>query len=492
MIYPRTKYSNGSAILVVLALIAVSTFLIGYLLKFSLRKYTLRHEENNRTVALYIAEAGISHAIYQDRYKEIDPLEIKTLDSVQKFRYTTFSNNSEMDQPGFDLDDSENNIQETDFKYFLNPLHPKPKIETTFNGEYLRVVSTGMYRKAEVIVEANIGKAPSDSIFASALVLTGRLAPIDLTSENVKGIVRLKNEPDASLMELYPLSGKFNIQTLISGYVRERSDFYSILLKNKLSEEGGELGNGVFDNFHRPKFQENQELFFPLGDLTFEGLGNDCLQIKGPGRLFAHGDVYIKGCVQFADVKILAGRSIHVEGKVSCDNLTLYSGKNIYLKSEELCDVNAIAEESVILEQESQTSLTSVIISVGIQAKQKKLEGVTPEGAIDPLDHGVYAKDNSILRGVIIAAGTKGTIMLENTEQPAEGIFISGEKTWIAGNLKGSVITSTLRCNSKPEDNCLGDGIINREELSPLLTLPLDFGSNNNSNKYKISRWKVR
>ena len=162
---------KGSALLVVLAIIVISTILISTLVKFSLKKYQTRYKQHYETVALYIAESGIAMALHQDKFSTDSTSVIRPLD--EDYEETEEELSSKRPTASFSSEADED-LTETGglkLKYHLNPFHPKPQFESYFEGEYLKISSTGTYRGATITVEASFGRALNDSIFSSALVL---------------------------------------------------------------------------------------------------------------------------------------------------------------------------------------------------------------------------------------------------------------------------------------------------------------------------------
>ena len=288
------------------------------------------------------------------------------------------------------------------------------------------------------------------------------------------------------------LDSSMTVEALVGDYVNNLKITYKNELNDNLGAEGGNSGNGDYTEYNLPDFSENTTIVYPLGDIHFSHGGAGCLQIKGPGQFYAHGDIYVTGCVHFENIKLYAGRSIHFEDSISSHHLMAYTEKNLYILGTSVLDIQAMAEIKIVMEEQAQTTYASVLISTGLQSKDVQkplppLKGVKAKGKVSTgkapsktmIHSGIYLKDQVQGRGIFIATGMNGTFELSSEESEVNGIILSAKQAWINGLLKGVLMTNSLVCQREGRErgeHCLENGEIKRQEMSPQIVLPLDLG----------------
>ncbi|MBF0432714.1 MAG: pilus assembly PilX N-terminal domain-containing protein [Fibrobacteria bacterium] len=466
--------TRGSALLPVVVIIAVAGIISSILFNRATTDRKSYSIEKDRIQAMYLAESGIAFQLFLEKFA---PEKDSTIQN-------------------WGMPDSEafaDTLQEFDLKFQFNKSLPVPTITAEHEGGYLTILSEAIVRSQTVKLKARFGRALSGPIFSSALVLTGMYPLVDGGINNIIGNILAKSRNDFSQNE-FDLPDDFNIHNLIQNYRSTQQKYYKSTLNEVLSREGGGTGNGSFTGNSRPDFSEKNEIFFPLGDIYIENYSSSCIDIKGPGALYAHGEIIIKGCVRLENITLGAGRSIIFQDSVSSSGLVAYSGKSIHIHNNCNLDIQAFADNDIILTNKAQTTSSSVLVSLGTKNKMRRPQhgnsaGTDKDIQGDWLSFGIMLFDESRARGLIVAAGANGKLMLETSYNMLEGIGIIKSNSWVAGTINGLLITDILRCNDDSKSNCLGKGVINRRRLPSQMALPLDFVVKGNRT-YKLIRWE--
>ncbi|MFC1584985.1 hypothetical protein ACFL5V_05515 [Fibrobacterota bacterium] len=483
----RIDNMKGSALLVVLAAITLAGFLAAAIFNQSFRGLHRWDRQKNHLQALYLAESGIAHQLHQEKHSASMPGKIDTLAGGSL--------------PAPENEDSAQSDEEA-LEFFLSPELPVPEVSSEEEGAYLAISSSAEYKTGSVEIRTRFGRALTDSIFSSALVLSGKHPLEPAAFDRITGNVLARTRQRIPAEHEFALAPKFTVSKLIGSFSSDRDNYYRDELNKQLGKEGGGHGNGYFGSGVLPDFSAVEQVFFPLGDITIENYGGACLEINGPGTFYAHGDIYVKGCISLEDIQLSAGRSIYFEDSVSSRNLLAYAGKDIHVLDRCFLDLQAIAQENIFLEGTSQTAAQSVLLSIGLRKKS----GSAPFKAEDRASgkkvkekvktqvkaYGIRMRDEATARGLLIAAGANGTVVMNSRDNAIEGMAITRKSAWLSGSIKGLVITQSLRCDDNQERNCLGEAEINRDLMPPQITLPLDFGSQDRSSwDFKLVEWRL-
>ncbi len=415
--------------------------------------------------AFYLAESGLAYGLFYDLNSDSGMVNVDTIAALNAYSWS----------------DAVTNYDSIAF-YLSHPEYP-PEFDIDYDGAYMTIWSTGRWQSQTVTITAQFGRSFPDSINESALIIDG-VAP-DFAQEQIIGSILAKTNPK-SLPDIRLLGGDFTIKDWLNNYGGTKSDFYTSQLNDLLSREGGETGNGYY-SLDRPPVFNDEVLFFPLGDIYIDNYTPERLDIKGPAVIGAHGDVYLRGEVFLDNIKIFAGRNIYFEDSITSRNLVIYAGKNIYIRGRCYLGLQAAAEENIIMEGTSQTSPSSVLLSIGLT----KTPTGPPTNKNPPPAYGLHLRNEAIARGVLVAAGLNGTLMLNHETNIVEGIGIARKEAWITGRVNGLIITSRLRCSQDTSENCLGPGKINRSRMPSQAAIPLDFGPQDKTGwPHKLVSWR--
>jgi hypothetical protein len=471
-------------LLIVTALIAAGGILVALAVNQSFRGLKRWDQEKNRLQAFYLAESGIACQLV---------LEKSIHDSSDASDSLIFQVTL------LDAEESEPDPYLEHLGFKLNPDLPLPEFSSSREGAWLDISSTATFKTARCGIKARFGRSLDDPVFSSALVLAGNHPLAPRAFDRINGPVRVKKTQTHPEENEYPLEKKFNTGNLIGPFAVNKGDFFDSELNENLSREGGPSGNGYFNSNNIPDFSQTPDVFFPLGDITIEHYSSSRLNITGPGSFYAHGDIYVKGNIHFEDIRLLAGRSIYFEDMVSSRNLTAYAARSISIHDKSNLDVQAVARENILMDGTSQTSLASFVLSIGFQSpagasfggdrRQSPGKQQTPApGSM----YGILLKEEARARGLFVAAGRNGSLKMISPDNVLEGIAIVMNQTRLAGMVKGLVITNSLRCNDSSNENCIGEGEIDRSLMPARMSLPLDFGTGNRSEwKFKLIDWRM-
>ncbi len=467
-----SKSQRGSALVPVLGVITVSAIGILIAFQFSVQSQKYGFKDLHKKSAMYIAESGIADALYQ-------------------YKYGDSSQSSESDILELGEEDS-SSVEIKAYPFILNPELDIAEIEIEEDENFLTIHSKGKFKSESANIEAVFGKTLSDSLLRAALILTGQEALMDLFPDQVEGNIYTKVPPAVGIMNFRKLDSKWSLASLTGEFVSNLNQYYHNELQVQLSSEHGEIGNGYFSPSNPPAFENKESISFPLGDVSFENYQSDCWEIEAEGSIFANGDVYIKGCVRIKGLNVVAGRTVQANDELQLIEGTIYSEGNMYIAGKSHIAGTLFSEKSIYFEEEANSTMEAVIISSGKETGLNKLGEKVPGEVKLPNEFGIYAKEEVVLRGLVIAAGNHGKIELNNSEAINEGYFLSNGQMEIAGELHGLVITSQLRCSENEKENCLGDGKISRFQLTQEIALPMAFGGGDmESFQYKIISWKM-
>jgi hypothetical protein len=202
--------------------------------------------------------------------------------------------------------------------------------------------------------------------------------------------------------------------------------------------------------------------------------------IKGPGRIFSEGEMRIRGRIRLENVQLLSGHDITFEDSVTGSENSVFARGSVFIHDRCNLGLEALAGKDILLRDRSQTTLGSVLITVG---NRNKARGADTLNAIRVVNQ-------AVARGFLIAAGPNGRVALATPANVVEGVVMASA-VWLAGEVRGPVLAQKLLCEGTNTRNCLGTGKINRNLLPAGFVQPLQLGPQDRRRyTFKLMEWR--
>lgn len=465
---------KGAALLTVLAVLAVLGIVVSLLFDFARPGVKAWSREAARTQALYLAESGIGHQLYLERFSDsAEPSfgPAKAADSAAAAAELVKAG-AAFGNPAFGAD------QDT-FVFRFAPHLETPDVRVDRTRAYLDMISTGVFKGEKAVVKARFGKALDDSIFGPALTLDND-APLEpFGADQVYGSIRLRT-PSPGIPSLAWPPG-LSVQAYTSEFTDKKYHALESSLQKKLSEEGHESGNGNFEPDDPPLFEGKKDLCFPLGKVELRNDDDETWVIRGPGRIFADGEIRLKGRIRLEKVQLLSAKDITLEDSVTGEENSFYARGSIFLHDRADIELEAVAGKDIVLRDRAQTRSGSVLLSVGGKQAAKGADSL----------NAVRIVNEARARGFLIAGGANGRVALATPQNRVEGVIMAGA-VWLGGEVHGPVVARKLLCEGTQQRNCLGPGRIDRSRLPGDFVQPLQLGpQDRRAYRFKLMEWKL-
>ncbi len=457
----RGNSETGAALLTVLAVLAGLGIVVSLALDRNRADIRPWARENEWTQATYSAESGIAFQLYLERFS----------DSTEP---SQDSNKVALAEDAFDSQKAKNDL----FQYHLDTTATPPSVTVDRTRAYLDITSTGHHRNGAVTVFARFGKALDDSAFGPALTMENS-QPLDpFPSENINGALRLRSAPPGVTSEPWPAG--FSVANYAQAFTDKKYLALDAALQKQLGEEGGETGNGSYTERNAPQFSLKRDIYFPLGRVEFINTSEETWVIRGPGRIFAEGEIRLRGNIRLENIQLLSNKDITFEDSVSGEENTAYARGSIFLHGRCHLGIEALAGKDIVLRDRSQTTLGSVLITVGNRHLTKGSDTL----------NAIRLENQARARGFLIAAGPNGRVVISTTTNVVEGVVLAAS-VWLAGEVRGPVLTQKLLCEATQTHNCLGTGKINRPQLPAGFVQPLQLGPGDRRRySFKLMDWR--
>ncbi|MDB5049719.1 MAG: hypothetical protein JWO30_2790 [Fibrobacteres bacterium] len=452
---------SGAALLTVLSVLTVLGIAVSILIDRTRSDIKPWARETETTQAVYAAESGIAYQLYLERF-------------------------SDSAEPSFGIP------KETDPKAdpFLKPLAPTdtfvyrmdtslgtPEVRVDRTRAFLDITSKGKYRAAEATVFARFGKALDDSVFGPALTMDNSEPLEAFPADRIFGSIRMRT-PSAGIPSV-PWPQGFSMAAYTAEFTDKKYYALESSLQKKLGEEGGVSGNGNFSPSDPPDFVKSENIFFPLGRVELVNNDDRPWVIKGPGRIFCEGEIRVKGLIRLENIQLLSGKDITFEDSITGDGISAFARGSVFIHDRCRLGIEVVAGKDIILQDKSQTTLGSVLLSVGNKHAAK---------AGDTLN-AIRIVHHAVARGFLIAGGPNGRVALATPENVVEGVVMAAS-VWLAGEVRGPVLTSKLLCEGTNTRNCLGTGRIDRSRLPSNFVQPLQLGPQDRRlYTFKLMEW---
>jgi type II secretory pathway pseudopilin PulG len=459
---------SGAALLTALIVLTILGIAVTILMDRARGDIRPWARESENTQALYAAESGIAFQLYLERFSD---------SSEPSFGKQP----GESAQPaGGNTDPFLGGAQApTDtFSYRLDSARAVPEVRVDRTRAYLDITSKGRFRNAEAIVTARFGKALDDSIFGPALTLDNSEPLETFPAGQVTGAMRMRSPSPGIPSAPWPQG--FSAATYTAAFADKRYAALESALQKKLGEQGGEGGNGNFTRSEPPVFTAGGDLFFPLGRVELVNHDDVPWVLKGPGRILCDGEIRIKGLIRLENIQLLSGKDITFEDSITGEGNSAFARGSVFFHNRCHLGIEAVAGKDIVLRDRSQTTLGSVLLSVG---NRHLAQGADTLNAIRVVNE-------AVARGFLIAGGANGRVALATPANIVEGVVIASA-VWLAGEVRGPVLARKLLCEGTNTRNCLGTGRIRRNLLPAGFVQPLQLGSQDRRlYVFKLMEWK--
>lgn len=454
---------EGAALLTVLSVLAVLGIVVSLLLERAQPGVKAWSREAARMQALYLAESGIGHQLYLERFADsADPAFGPAADPVDSAGFF-----GSLDAP------------KDTFAFRLAEELATPDVRVDRTRAFLDMVATGVHKGEKAVVRARFGKALDDSVFGPALTLDND-APLEpFGADQVFGTIRLRT-PSPGVPSL-PWPPGLNVIAYTAEFTDRKYYALESALQKKLSEEGGESGNGDFDPDSPPDFARRKAWHFPLGKVELKNDDDETWVIRGPGSIYADQEIRVRGRIRLEKIHLLSARDITFEDTVSGEQITAFARGSIFLHDRVHLELEAVAGKDIVLRDKAQTAPGSVLLSIGGKHAAKGADST----------NAVRVVNEAVARGFLIAGGPNGRVALATTGNRVEGVVLA-TAVWLGGTVHGPVLARKLLCEGSQSRNCLGPGIIDRSRLPPDFVQPLQLGSQDRRTyRFKLMEWKL-
>jgi len=445
-------------VLTVLAVLGVAVTMLMDRSRDNIRPWVLEAETAQ---AIYAAESGIAYQLYLERFSDsAEP-------SFGKAAEKEFADFPPWAEPPADS-----------FVYRLDTGQAMPEVEVDRTRAFLDITSTGVFRNTRATLFARFGKALEDSIFGPALTLDND-APLEpFPRGQVSGSMRVRTLSPG--MASLPWSQGFSLVSYIAEFTDKKYYALEASLQKKLSEEGGESGNGNFSPDEPPDFLSRPDIAFTLGRVEFVNTGNETWVVKGPGRIFSEGEIRVRGRIRLEDVQLLSGKDVVFEDSVAGEDVSVYARNGVFIHGRCRLGIEAVAGKDIILRDKSQTTMGSVLLSVGNRHAAKGADSL----------NAIRIVNEAVARGFLIAGGSNGRVVMGTPANVVEGVVMASA-VWLSGEVRGPVLAQKLLCEGTNARNCLGAGIINRQLLPVGFVQPLQLGPQDRRlYTFKLMDWR--
>jgi hypothetical protein len=468
-------------VLTVLVALGIVVSLLMDRLRGDLRPWALEAETAQ---AVYVAESGIAYQLYLERFSDsADP-------SFGKSRPDTAGGKESIEAFGVRLDGAPGErlggpAAPTDtFAFRMDSSLGEPVVSVDRTRAYLDMVSTGKYRNTQVTLSARFGKALDDSIFGPALTLDID-APLEpFPQDRVFGVMRLRSP--APGMASAPWMQGFTVAAYTASFTDKKYYALEASLQKKLGEPGAISGNGNFSPRDPPGFGKDGTLAFSLGRVELVNDRDQPWVLKGPGRIFCEGEIRVKGLIRLENIQLLSAKDITFEDSVTGDEISAFARGSIFIHDRCRLGIEAVAGKDILLRNRAQTTLGSVLLSVG--GKREAKPGAA--GANADTINAIRIVNEAVARGFLIAGGPNGRVALATQANVVEGVVMASA-VWLAGEVRGPVLARKLLCEGTNTRNCLGPGRIDRSRLPSGFVQPLQLGPQDRRlYTFRLMKWK--
>lgn len=473
---PNPGGQRGAALLTVLTVLValgVVVSIIADRVRGDVRPWIL---ESETAQALYAAESGIAYQLYLERFSDSaepsfgEPLPADSGGSDEAFG-EKFANASGSFSKG-------PRAPTDTFQFRMDSTLASPRVRVDRTRAFLDMTSTGRYRNAEVTLSARFGKALDDSVFGPGLTLDNDVPVEAFAADRVQGTMRIRS-PAAGMATL-PWSQGFSLTAYTAEFTDRKYLAMEAGMQKRFADPEAEKGNGHFTPRERPKFGRRGYVTHVLGEVDLINDGEETWVLKGPGRIYSEGPIRVKGNIRLENIQLLSGRDITFEDTVSGEGNSAFARGSVFIHNNCRLGIEAVAGKDIVLRDKAQTTLESVLISVGGKQAAKGPDSV----------NAIRIINDAVARGFLIAGSNNGRVVMATAANTIEGVVMASA-VWLSGEVHGPVLTRKLLCEGTNARNCFGPGRILRNRLPTGFVQPLQLGPQDRRRyEFKLMAWR--
>lgn len=451
----RGSHQAGLALPAVLAILAALIALAALVLQRNRSQVHPWIKARDALQAHYIAEAGLAHALYLEKYAEAPDTLARDSGSQSKDPGGSFGFSSSL---ASSVDTAAPLVFRTDTSLAL------PEVTVNRDGPYLEIQSKASHGAEAVEIKATFGRALDETAFGPALTWENETPVAAFQASQISGHLRLKTPTPGVAALAWPAN--FSVSGYAQTFASEHFSRAEAELNKALAKEGGQSGNGHFDSRHAPDFARyGGELSYARGQVDISGGLFDTLHIRGPGSLFSQGEIRVRGKVRLTDVTLASEKDIIFEGEVSGEGLRVYARRNLSLLGKCRIEMQGLAGGDIHLRDEAQTVGASLLMVMA---------GTNPKKGADSVQ-AIRIVQSASAQGFLLAVGQGSRVVMGGEANRVHGVILA-EEAWLAGIIEGAVAVRTLRCAEGGPPQCLGPVRIFRSALNPRFLQPLALG----------------
>jgi hypothetical protein len=448
--------NRGSAIMLVMAIGAVVTYIVFSWVAFSVRRSHSVIDTRDRLNARYAAESVVSKALYERMINPQGPIVPDSAFQIVR------------------AGDSLNQAAAESTLVYIDSLHHSEASATLHEeGSYVRVEAAGRAGKATWDIVALFGQEmPPD--FKYALILSVQNKPLEVRRGRIVGDVKTAQQPAGSI------DGKIDAGSIVTLPPVDERKFAEVMieLEGKLSfSDSAETvfqGSQVFDEQTMPQLGNGRTVFVN-GHVLISGGLTKPISLKGPGTILATGDIQISGAAAIEDVECIAVGQVKCFDACRLDKVTIYSQQSIYLDNEAWVSGNLYAFKTITCAGQSTIALPSFAYIKGEAGKD-------PRKNVFGLQLLQQARDS----GTFFCAAAASYSIVERDAR-FTGLLYTRGRLELGGTVFGCVAAFELAESIEDNRNTLAGGTIIRKVLPSNFVIPPAFGRKGAG--YRLVSW---
>ncbi|MBN1128443.1 MAG: hypothetical protein JXA71_05620 [Chitinispirillaceae bacterium] len=437
---------RGSAIMLVVAIGAVVTFIVFTWVAFSLHRSRGVIEKRDVLHARYAAESVVSAALYERTLNPSGPVSPDS--AVQVVR----------------AGDTLSNTPAESTIVYRDSVHGSEAAATVSDdGPFIRVRAHGSAGRETWGIDARFGQELSAE-YRYALILSVQNKPLEVRRGRIIGDVKVAQQPTGAI------DGKIEAGTVVTLPQVDESKLETGMARLR---EGGIAfdsvenvlqGSHAFDERSWPRAVGSAGLSVS-GHLLVQGGGTRPFAIKGPLTVVAGGDVQLSGNVEMSDVTLVASGQVKCFDNVRLNGVTVSAGKMIYLDNQVRCSGEFYSLENLTLAGQSEIEMPSFAFVKGSISKDPK-----------KTMFGLQLMQESRFAGTFFCASGASFSIIERDARFTGLLYTRGVLS-LQGTVFGCVAAAML-AESAEDDRCvLAGGTIDRRILPKNFMIPQAFGT---------------
>lgn len=443
---------NGSALLIVMSVGAIVTFMAFTWVAFSVRRSASVVDMRDCLRARYAAESVVSRVMYERGLGNIGPARANPVPAGTDSIKAAFNDSL--------------------VYYRDSARRAEASASSAEEATYLRVRASGTSGGATCTIQALFGRLLPEA-YRNALILAEPNRRLDLRKGKIIGDVWLGQQPEGTVQ------GKIQTGAATLPAVDEArfaSELKTLEQKMVFPERSEVVlqTSQAFNEGSPPPLDSGKDLFVN-GNVLINGGSARPLVIRGPASIVASGEVQISGNVSADNVCILALGQVKCFDNVRLRDVTIYSQSWIYLDGEVRFSGYLYAYQTVILAGHASAELPSVAYIRGV-------ESTDPAKGM----FGLQLRNEARFAGTAFCA-KNATLSIIEKNAAFTGLFYTKGNLALRGAVFGCVAAAMLAASVENQKNVLDGGTINRPALPADFTIPAAFAPS--SGEFRVTKW---